>query len=833
MEIKPEVLEASLAGLLHEVGKLEQRSQPEGSEIDWTRSFIEQYVFEAHKTAALAGIKLPTLEPAPGQGKSISQLVALASKLSAGQPAVEHRTKEDDPGQMTTIFNRIELPEGNQSGGLHSLPLRTLELKRDSIFPRSPISPSELPEQYAALCQPLRKSAGRPIQDQQAYLENLLAALQRSAWCVPSTAYQGLPDISIYDHSRMTAALAACLVDLDSNDVSNLEKDIDQVFKRKNKSPLPNSLTQPIALLIGGDISGIQDFIYTLSSKGAARTLRGRSFYLQLLTEAVLRFVLLELGLPYSNVIYSGGGHFFLLAPVSAQYQLDDIRRSVSRKLLRHHDAALYLAIGCSSVPASGFLFGNIRNYWEEMHRRLATAKQQRYSELKDEIYGQVFELPEYGGNPKDTCSVCGGDQRGATLWDTGREEQTRICPLCRSFAELLGKKLPTARFVALVFGAPEEKAPGTAEDALAEFGLQIEFLESAESEPKRELNGSQYLVIWALEDPAGQKWPAIKSVEPVHSLRYMVNRTPLVADQEEMTQINEALSDKDEPALVGHPKTFTHLQTQAEGIKRLGVLRLDVDNLGEVIKSGLAKAQSLAWLSTLSLQMSLFFEGWVKRIIESEPYLGKIYAVYAGGDDVFLIGPWDLMPDLAAQIQQDFTVYTAENPALHLSAGMAFIDGKYPIYQAADDAAEMLEQAKNLDGKDAFSFLNIPWKWEQFQRIVKKKERLQRLVGNKELDSENLAGSRSILQNLRRLAIDEAEAARRMKGRPVWGPWIWKGAYQLTRMADRFQSQKPDLAEEIIQIRDELGADDYREINQWGAAARWVQFLSRDSEHG
>ncbi|MBM4425645.1 MAG: hypothetical protein FJ031_00255 [Chloroflexi bacterium] len=49
-----------------------------------------------------------------------------------------------------------------------------------------------------------------------------------------------------------------------------------------------------LRLLIGDDISGIQKFIYTITSKKAAQTLRGRSFYLQLLTEVVMGFVLAD-----------------------------------------------------------------------------------------------------------------------------------------------------------------------------------------------------------------------------------------------------------------------------------------------------------------------------------------------------------------------------------------------------------------------------------------------------------------------------------------------------------------------------------------------------------
>jgi CRISPR-associated protein Cas10/Csm1 subtype III-A len=110
----------------------------------------------------------------------------------------------------------------------------------------------------------------------------------------------------------MTAALAACLAEMDTNNLEALLASVRREFRGEASAQDVEVLNQPVALLVGGDISGIQKFIYTISSKGAARMLRGRSFYLQLLTEALLRYTLVELGLPYSNVIYSGGGHFYL-----------------------------------------------------------------------------------------------------------------------------------------------------------------------------------------------------------------------------------------------------------------------------------------------------------------------------------------------------------------------------------------------------------------------------------------------------------------------------------------------------------------------------------------
>jgi CRISPR-associated protein Csm1 len=279
---------------------------------------------------------------------------------------------------------------------------------------------------------------------------------------------------------------------------------------------------------------------------------------------------------------------------------------------------------------------------------------------------------------------------------------------------------------------------------------------------------------------------------------------------------------------------TFDELQKAgATAYKRLGVLRMDVDNLGNIFSDGLGAVGdpgnrlTLARLSTLSFQISLFFEGWVKKLCEARG--GKIYAVYAGGDDLFLIGPWEIMPALARQISEDFSRYTAGHPGLHLSGGMAFIGGKYPVYQAAQDAEEAETQAKNRQGKNAFSFLGKAWSWQEFESLAQKQERLVRLVSKSATDSENLGGPQAILGVLQQLAASEARAAGQAP-RPVWGPWLWMGAYQLTRMAERYQKHQPELAREIESIREELAANYYADIQIWGTAARWAQLATRKS---
>lgn len=837
------IFNAALAGLLHDIGKMEQRARadpwkpPEGFEdtgqpvhAAWTAWFVHHYVASVHRPAARHAAYHHHPEKSPASDPSLSQLVALADKLSAGERADEQPEGSRPPQQMVSTFNRLTGLKQPPSAEMSYLPLKPLALREDALFPKvpdKPASPQETQAAYGELVEIIRKAASQQIPDQETYLEELLAAFQQAAWCVPSAYYHNLPDISLYDHSRMTAALAVCLAEMDKDRLQKLHEAVKLAFTSGKDATV---LAEPVALLVGGDISGVQDFIYTLTSKGAARTLRGRSFYLQLLTEAVLRFILRYLGLPYTNVIYSGGGNFFLLAPVSAAEKLPELRKLVTQKILRHHGSELYLAIGSAPLPASGLRIGEFPAYWSEMHAAIGRAKQQRYAELGEELHGEIFERPKTGGNP-DTCSVCGGDRLKTQVYDLEREEQARICTLCQSFQDVIGKDLPHAYFAALGFGQPETTKARDIHAALAEFGMQFALLERGKALPK--MAGAERLVVWALDDPDAKGYPLGSSLPAAHVLRYTVNLIPQVRSQQEAKEINEKLStsEQSDPARKGQPKTFTHLEAQSGGFKRLGALRMDVDDLGLIFQKGFdlpdgkSSRATLARIATLSFQTLLFFDGWLKVICANYPE--QVYAVYAGGDDLFLIAPWNIVPGLARHLRKDFGRWTCEHPGMGLSGGMAFIGGKYPIYQAAEDAHEAEQQAKDLPGKDAFSFLGQAMGWDDFDKLAARKEQLVQLVSKDGKENEGGGGPTSILQTLRRLAIQEAVVAKD-RPRPVWGPWVWQGAYRLTRLVEQYGKKEGSISAEIARIRDELSDNDFREIYPWGTAARWAQLATR-----
>ena len=148
-------------------------------------------------------------------------------------------------------------------------------------------------------------------------------------------------------------------------------------------------------------------------------------------------------------------------------------------------------------------------------------------------------------------------------------------------------------------------------------------------------------------------------------------------------------------------------LAEQSEGVRRIAVCRMDVDNLGHAFISGFEQENekdpvkrmhyvTLSRTSAFSRQMSLFFKCYINGILEGL----QVSIVYAGGDDVFLAGAWNAVLEAAQRIQRNFTAFSCG--ALTLSAGIGIFDDHYPIRLSAEETAALEESAKHLPGKNA-----------------------------------------------------------------------------------------------------------------------------------
>ena len=98
-----------------------------------------------------------------------------------------------------------------------------------------------------------------------AEINSVLHLLEATCSTVPSsTNTSELVDVSLYDHSKTTAGIAACIYDyLKSKNITNYRE---ALFSNANSEAY---YKENMFLLMSCDMSGIQNFIYTISGSGA------------------------------------------------------------------------------------------------------------------------------------------------------------------------------------------------------------------------------------------------------------------------------------------------------------------------------------------------------------------------------------------------------------------------------------------------------------------------------------------------------------------------------------------------------------------------------------
>jgi len=289
------------------------------------------------------------------------------------------------------------------------------------------------------------------------------------------------------------------------------------------------------------------------------------------------------------------------------------------------------------------------------------------------------------------------------------------ICKMCKFQRDKLGTKLPRASLLIInrEKGIPlfrDYKLSVNEEDGLD----MLDFIKYADL----------VLGVKADLDRYGSFWLAgyIPKIEKKD-----------LENEEFVKHAKKELEIEDKEKLLAEPKTlemisFSSLEKNNQeviGRKLLCVLKADVDNLGLVFSIGLQNRLSISRYASLSRMLNVFFAGYLVEKIKNITKYRDIYVVFAGGDDLFLIGPWHQTIDFAIEIRKDFSEFCANNRDMGLSCGLYVMKPKYPVRRAARWAEELLENAKsrkknNLIIKDGVCIFDEVMSWEELIEQIK-----------------------------------------------------------------------------------------------------------------
>lgn len=160
----------------------------------------------------------------------------------------------------------------------------------------------------------------------------------------------------------------------------------------------------------------------------------------------------------------------------------------------------------------------------------------------------------------------------------------------------------------------------------------------------------------------------------------------------------------------------FETLEKNSQGLNSIAVLKADVDNMGIFLQNS-DVTNSFENFELFSKTMDNFFSLYIPQIMEKE--YKNSYTVFAGGDDLFLVGSWDIMLELARKIEEEFKKFL-KNKDLSISFGISLIKHSTPINFASNITEKLLENAKSLEGKDAICLFGETVKWQDYKKVFK-----------------------------------------------------------------------------------------------------------------
>lgn len=628
------------------------------------------------------------------------KLVEYAMELSLCES--DRKEKTSRGRNLTSVFSRITAAAGPDPEKRY-YPLVPEDVQ--AIFPKERPEDTGLQQLAGRFMEELMRLAKSSPDTWEDFIVAFDTIMRKYTWCITASDYEG-EDISLYNQSRIAAAIAGCVCACGSEGGDSEER-------------------QTYFKLVIGDFAGIQKYVFSVanvSEAGVAKRLRARSFYVDITVSVVAQMLIERFHLTQNHILMLTGGKFYLLLPNSADSDrmLEAVEQEMEREFYSKFKGQIYIKLAWISIGDQG-----LKNYSmtvTELSRLLAEKKSKafyhnfvRNGEWQEDEFLLYHDL---GG--KEICRSCGGE-----LTDKG----AHYCENCKIQTKI-GGRLPRVKYIAYY----KEKT----NDAYHIYG---NYWIGLWEKPKQDK-------AFLIEAVNSAEIPDLLRGKPV-SPRFMANHIPT----------NEA----------GEVQTFEDIADRSRGIHKLAVLKADVDNLGYLFADGLRKKErhygTISRVNTMSRMLELFFSGYINYLTTQLPEYKNVYSVFSGGDDLFLIGPWDVMPKLALEIQSRFHEFAACNPALTISATVSIFHPKEHIASQAELSEASLKRVKNTavpklypekEGRDGVCFMKELYSWEDLKQQLEIGEKLAGLLAGRKLDSGILKRIGDYSRMYRKFLLDQ-----------------------------------------------------------------------------
>ncbi len=664
-------MKVTLAALLHDIGKfyqrtglyLESRYKDNFSKNDgyihacYTAKFIEEKLnINLFDKKMFEFINLSA-----GHHKDYDGIVKKADFIASGhdrRPAdadeyfVDDTEKQSEQNghyknvRMNSIFNEIKL-EDNQFGKPSYVSMKSYD-EFETVSDISNISIEIGEKEYKQLFSHFIDDIDKMNQkgyDSYKILHHLIySIIKKYTVSIPANTMSPFPTVSLFDHLKLTAAIA-----------NVLEKDVEEI---------------PF-VLFDYDLSGIQNFIYQItegdkSKEKISKSLRTRSFYLNIFADFIAYYIAAKFNVSYENVLYSSSGRGRILLPNIKDFDLliQQVCSKIDEEIFKLYHGNLSVTFSYAKASESELRTSNLSDLVSYKNSFQLNNKKQKFVNI---ISNPNFKFIESA--PEKVCPMCG-------IYETDND----LCNFCEKMIELNDEIIAKSNSFVIEYNFDDNKVRGDFSHKVGELGNIIIYLNI----PKQINEDSFYL---SIND-------------------FVIGEQKYYA-----RSINPRISFKD----------IENIKKNNLGDDKIAVIKMDVDNLGYIFMKGLKNKdernldkETLSKLLTLSRTLDYFFSKKLVQICGENVYIN-----YAGGDDLVIVCPGWQSLSLVNDINNAFKEFTNHNDTFHISAGIELFDSITPIRYAVEKAEENLTKSKSVLDKNSFTVLNCSLKNNLLKDVI------------------------------------------------------------------------------------------------------------------
>ncbi len=585
--------------------------------------------------------------------------------------ASKHLFKDDIKiDYLNSIFEDIGVDKNKNSQFYY--PMKPLTLEKSCIFP-SNNKGNNIKQDLVNLYNEFYKDFAKIQKFKSTKALNFLYYLsQKYFWCIGIAEDIG---VSLFDHMRLSCSIGSALADANKLDTE--------------------------LLLVEGDMSGIQKFIYNIAKTqgikdfSISKALRGRSFLVSLMPEILSRYVLRTLGYSIANIIYIGGGKFQLIISNKEGniVKLNEIEKDINHHLLKEYQTEIGFIMAYEKFSIDEL--NNFGHILQQIQISLDEEKKRRFGDYLVHEFKEKTELCK-------SCKIMSCD------------DDEDICKLCYQ-SKNIGHRIPKIDYLAFVESAGQEES-SLERFYLGKFGA-VYFAPHENADEVLCINNTNF--------------------DKANGFKFLGNTVPIISKENkhyfrELVKFNN-FDDIDIYEHMVLP--FRLLSYLATGDKKIATFRADVDNLGLIFSDFIGGTYKIARIASLSRMLDLFFSGYINKIsqditkelkstkeeLKNVELNSLIYIVYSGGDDIFAIGPYDAIFNFALRLREEFYLYTTNNLDFGLSGGIFISSNSMPIPMLASGAEHLESLSKkaiyadnngNVYTKDSVSIFNKFFRW-------------------------------------------------------------------------------------------------------------------------